>query len=504
MFFIIIHLLLLIKRDFDLVEVELARVNLKGCCFMSSILNTTAPKEKLISWQLNEVNFKYLRRYVELGQLPHFKLLFERYGYSRTHSEVRHELANPWIQWPTVHTGLDYESHCVFRTGDIVKTDHLHIYELLERHGLSVAAMMPFNAKNNTHHPAFFVPDPWTQTRFDGSWSLRLLYDALVEVAGDYAKGRISAKSLGRLAVNMTAARPSTLPRYVYEALMYFRGKQWFRALLCDRLLADVFTTQWQRHQPDYATLFMNGAAHLQHHYLFTSAAYDGDQKNPEWHISPEADPLLDIFKVYDAILARFLALGDGVRLMLLTGLHQEPHERTTYYYRLNDIPDFLQRLGISHLNSHPLMTEDFVVGFADAAAAKRAEQQLLQVKTISEPEIFYRETGDCAVRTLQTAPEVFHVENRGSDLYVQLKPTCQAVYEGMTVRSGERLVNHFDTLVSFAQYKNTHHVGIGYFLDTGVAKGTWPEDIPLREVFGMVLGAFGLEAGVTERGAVA
>ena len=459
--------------------------------------------QQIIALQINEVNFEYLRRYVEIGYLPHFKLLFERFGYSQTHSESRHELANPWIQWPTVHTGLDYDEHGVFRTGDIVKTDHPHIYEILENHGLLVAAMSPFNAKNNTDHPAFFVPDPWTQTRFDGTWSLRLLYDALVEVADDYAKGRISLKSLGRLAINLTAAQPSALPRYLYEAFMYFRGKQWYRALICDRLLTDVFLKHWQRYRPDYATLFLNGAAHLQHHYLFSSKVYEGSRQNPQWRVPPGEDPLLDIFKVYDTLLARFLALGDDVRLMLLTGLHQEPHERTTYYYRLNNLSDFLQRLGLSFLHASPLMTEDFVVCFADQHEAKRAERQLAQIQTVSEPELFYRETGDSPDRTLQTAPQIFHIENRGNDLYVQLKPTCRALYNGMTLQNGDMVIESFETMASLAQYKNTHHVGIGYFLDTGVAKGTWPADIPLRDMFGIVLNAFGIHATETSPTAV-
>ncbi len=427
--------------------------------------------------------------------MPAFKRLFDRYGYSQTHSETRHEFVNPWIQWPTVHTGLDYDQHGVFRTGDIVKTDHPHIYEILEQHGLSVAAMSPFNANNNTQYPAFFVPDPWTQTRFDGSWRLRLLYKALVEVADDYAKGRISCQSMGRLAINMTAAPPSTLLIYLYEALMYFRGKKWFRALICDRLLTDVFIQQWKRHRPDYATLFLNGAAHLQHHYLFSSQVYDGDRQNPEGYASADEDPLLGIFEVYDTLLPRLLALQDNVRLMILTGLHQAPHKRTTYYYRLDDLSGFLKRLGISCLSTSPLMTEDFVINFSNEREALRAEQQLAQVQTVSEPTIFYRETGDRPVRTLETAPHLFHIENRGSDLYVQLKPTCQPLYDEMTIRNGESHLENFETMASLAQFKNTHHVGVGYFLDTGVEKGTWPPDIPLRNTFGMILEAFGIDA---------
>ncbi|PON13118.1 hypothetical protein C2W62_36020, partial [Candidatus Entotheonella serta] len=193
----------------------------------------------------------------------------------------------------------DFADHGVFRTGDIVKTDHPHIYECLENRGLSVAALSPFNAKNNTRKPPFFVPDPWTKTRFDGSWTLRLLYEALVEVANDYAKQRISATSLARLAMNLVASSPLfSLPIYLRDAMRYRLGKLWYRALICDRLLIDVFLKQWHRYRPDYATLFLNGGAHLQHHYLYSSQVYDGDKRNPSWHIAAGDDPLLGIFAV--------------------------------------------------------------------------------------------------------------------------------------------------------------------------------------------------------------
>ena len=85
--------------------------------------------------QLNELRFDYIDEYIRLGHLPTFKLLFEKNGYVETTSEVEHHLANPWIQWPTVHTGMSYEEHKVFRLGDINKHEHELIYEALENKG---------------------------------------------------------------------------------------------------------------------------------------------------------------------------------------------------------------------------------------------------------------------------------------------------------------------------------------------------------------------------------
>ena len=449
----------------------------------------------LVFLQLNELNFEYVESYIRGGFLPHFKRLFDSHGFVETTSESAHELANPWIQWPTVHTGLDYEDHRVFRLGDIVDTNHPHIYETLEAGGLKVAALSAFNAKNNTRNSAFFVPDPWTRTRFDGSWSLYQLYRALCEVTDDYAKDTVAFRAACRLlAGGATHIRWRNLPGYFRDAASYLlQKKKWYRAIFCDRLLFDAFQIECKRHKPDFATLFLNGAAHLQHHYLFSALPYDGPLENPAWHVPPGEDPLLDILKLYDGIIGELLAQRDDIRLLIATGLHQHAHERVTYYYRLDSHASLLDRLGIDYQDTYRLMTEDFVVKFNSDIAARAAERRLRATRTIARTDIFYRETADRADRTLATADEIFHIENRGSDLYMQLKPTAIKMPLETAIRCGDVVVENFETLVSLAQYKNTHHVGIGYLTDTGCLPGELANPMPLKDTFRHIMQAFDL-----------
>jgi hypothetical protein len=194
--------------------------------------------KKLIFLQLNELNFCYVEKYTQLNYLPNFKKFFDQHGYVMTDSEDKHELANPWIQWPTIHTGLDYADHGVFRLGDILKTDHPHIYEVLEQQGLKVAAISPFNAKNNTRNSAFFVPDPWTKTDFNGSWDLKATYNALVQVADDYASNQIKLKSFFLLALGaLSNIQWKNFSNYFQETVAYLFHKKsgialWF-AIVC-------------------------------------------------------------------------------------------------------------------------------------------------------------------------------------------------------------------------------------------------------------------------------
>ena len=449
--------------------------------------------------QLNEINFDYIDRYIEMGYLPNFKSLFENHGYVETTSETEHHLANPWIQWPTVHTGLSYDEHQVFRLGDIVKTKHPMIYEVLEENGISIGALAAFNAKNTTKNPKFFVPDPWTNTPFSGTKDLHRIYDALCQVTNDYAKRKISLDSyFNLLSGGFSNMNKQYLSDYLRETIAYLRGKTWFRAVICDRLLIDTFLAQCKKHQPQFATVFLNGGAHLQHHYLFSSQAYSGDRTNPEWHVSKNEDPLLDVLSLYDSALEDLLAYANSIpggRIILATALHQNPHERETYYYRLDNHEKFLADIGITYSSTYNLMTEDFVLTFENEQEATQAEQKILAVKTVDTEEIFYVETADKAVRTLNKSSQIFHTENRGTDIYIQLKPVCTLIPENAKISSDNIVINDFGKLVSLAQVKNTHHHGIGYYADTGFAKGELPASFPLKDMFGMFLQAYGIQS---------
>jgi len=134
---------------------------------------------KLILLGLNELNFDYIQYYINNGSLKNFKSLFENNGYIETTSENEYKLLEPWIQWVTVTTGKTYEEHKVFRLGDIVNRKDLNqIFEIFENKGFKVGGVSPFNVDNRLKDPAFFVPDPWTQTKSSGSWLLRKLGEA--------------------------------------------------------------------------------------------------------------------------------------------------------------------------------------------------------------------------------------------------------------------------------------------------------------------------------------
>ena len=425
----------------------------------------------LIFLVLNEVNFEFVEHYARHGKLPAFARLIETQGYARTRSEDLYEQIEPWIQWFTVHTGKSFAEHRVFRLGDGAGAGVAQIWEELARRGLRVGAFSPMNAGNAVADAAFFVPDPWTHTAVSAPTLMRAAYTAICQAVGDNAEGRISAGSALRLLAGLLAySRLRNWPQYLAEALAGL-ASHWPRALFLDRFLADCFFHLWRRTQPDFSTLFLNGAAHIQHHYLFNSAAYRGSYRNPRWYLAEGVDPVLQIYRVYDAILADCLAMAPRPRLMIATGLHQDPVDEPVFYWRLRDHAAFLRSLGCGFDAVEPRMSRDFLVRCKDAAQAAAAAARLLSGR----------------------APDglaLFEVDNRGASLFVTLG-YAREIREGFVARFGDIAIEDFAREVVFVAIRNGHHNGIGYFLDSSTRAVPDGETIPLTELWQRMVSAF-------------
>ncbi len=432
-------------------------------------------RQQLLFLELNEICFDSVSRYCGKGLLPNLSKLISERGWSVTTSETSYEHLEPWIQWVTAHTGRDFHEHGVFRLGDIVNHDIPQIWEVLEERGLKVGAISPMNAKYRAKDAAFFLPDPWTSTGLRGPWLLRRLYGAVAQAVNDNAKNAITPGSLlALLAGVIRYARPARYARYMRLALGA-RSNPWYRALFLDLLLSDVFEVEVRRTRPDFATLFLNAGAHIQHHYMFSSSVYAGSQRNPAWYVSPGVDPLLDVYELYDHIVGRMIREFPDARFMIATGLRQVPYPKVTYYWRLRGHADFLALVGVPFQSVSPRMSRDFLVSYRDAAEAERAAECLRSIST---------EGGEA----------LFEVDNRGRDLFVVLSfsgPVDHSTYfvDNQAVR------RPLEPHIAFVALKNGEHDGRGYFIDSGSQHGKVRDDeFPLRDIPLKVAQALGIE----------
>lgn len=419
---------------------------------------------------LNEINFELVKHYCSLGKLESFsEILNSGYAY-RTQSESEYELLEPWIQWVTVHTGLDYKEHGVFRLGDIVgRSDLVQLFEYLESKDKSIGAVSPFNAENRLANPAFFVPDPWTQTTPSGSRLLKRLSKTVSLAVNENASGGVGISDAITLAAAIIYYSP--VRQYSkYLAMLARIRKPGTKALILDQLLCHVFLKLCKTKNPDFATLFLNSGAHIQHHYMFNSSGYTGPNKNPDWYCDAANDPLEDILTIYDDLIGKLISTNKKV--ILATGLHQVPHEVSTYYWRLKDHASFLNALGIDNLKAVvPRMSRDFLIEFYSEEECTRAAQTLDKARITSNDQ------------------SVFSIDNRGSSLFVELiYPNDITQNDSVGIVDQNLVIQQFRTHVSFVAIKNGEHNGEGYVLSNFDLEKN--EVFPLRELRDVITNA--------------
>ncbi len=403
-------------------------------------------KNKTILLGLNELNFDYIKFYINQGLLTNFKKILEIQPTIETISENEYKLLEPWVQWVTIHSGKSYQEHTIFRLGDIVNKPELsQIFEELEAEGLSVGAVSPFNAENRLKYPSFFVPDPWTKTNPSGNWIVKALYQAVHQSVNDNAKSKLNLKSMISLGLGLLLYVP--ISRWFHYVKTILKAKNpGAKALILDSLLADVHLTLWKKHKPDFSNLFLNSGAHIQHHYLFNSKAYQGNLKNPDWYCPNGYDPLIQILSEYDYQIGELLKLRD-IKLIITTGLHQQPHEYLTFYWRLKEHVKFADMIGIKNfLEILPRMSRDFLVKFKNETDTLNAENLLNS---------FYASKDDI---------KIFEVDNRGTSLFVELVyPNDINENDSIYSKESKFKLDSFKSYLAFVAIKNGEHNGIGY-----------------------------------------
>jgi hypothetical protein len=435
-------------------------------------------KKKVIFLELNEINFHFVQYYIKQGFLPAFSQLIDCYGIQETKSESKYEEIEPWIQWPTIRTGLDYEQHKIFRLGDICNLNADQHWELLEKNGYSVAAISPINAENRTKNSPFWIPDPWVDTKISGGGFCRRISSAIKQAVNDNAQEKVSFFSiLALLEAFLTRIMFTSIPIYWKSLLGVFKKRHWSKAAIFDRLVADIYISLWRRYKPDFSTLFLNAGAHIQHHYMCSSPAYKGDAKNPEWYLSKNCDPLLDILEVYDTVLSDLFKI-DNIRLMISTGMTQIPYETPTYYWRLKNHGEFLKKFDVQFNRVQPRMTRDFLIEFDTPELAELAEKVLSSINSLDGERIFGV------------------IENRGSSLFVTLTYPNQIIggFEIVSVLKNIQISN-FEREVVFVAIKNGHHDSLGYFVDTDGAQPNDLVPLPIRDIYKKVLDHFEVAA---------
>jgi len=390
--------------------------------------------KKLILIQLNELNFDLVRKYPK--KFKNINYLLEN-GLIKNTSEQKYELLEPWIQWVSVYTGKTASEHKIFRLGDVAEVDVEQIHEKVEKKGFSVGAILPMNLRNNLEKPKFFIPDPWTKTTSDGSFTSKVMHECLSYFVNNNSNKSISYfKIFTFFFIFIKFFRIKNFFKYLKYFSKSFKHK-YRRAFFLDLFLNDVHVEMLKKKEPNFSSIFFNAGAHIQHHYLLNSKYITNNKNlNLDWYLSSEIDPFEESLELYDLILNDYI---NKYNIIIATGLTQVPYDIIKFYYRLNDHRTFLKFLEIKYLDVLPRMTRDFLIKFENQNSLKQAKDILENIE-LNGIKLF-RE-----------------IEQRSNSLFITLTYPKE-ITENDKILYNEKIID-IHKYVSFVGLKNGKHSG--------------------------------------------
>ena len=114
----------------------------------------------IILLEFNELCPNLLAKFMDDGLLPNFRRLYQSSTAYVTDAKLEPPNLEPWIQWVTVHSGMEFEEHNVFHLGEGRKLTEKCLAEVLSDAGVRVGVLGSMNL-NYTSLNGYYIPDPW-------------------------------------------------------------------------------------------------------------------------------------------------------------------------------------------------------------------------------------------------------------------------------------------------------------------------------------------------------
>jgi len=356
---------------------------------------------KILLLEFNEICPSLLNRWMDQGKLPNFLTLYHSSQVFTSIADVSDpDYLEPWIQWYSIHTGLPYDEHKVFYLTDGPKANHSDIWRRLDQLGKSVMNCGSMNARALAGSNVFYLPDPWCSNEPAWPSEIELFKTVMAKLVQENTRG--VALTVDELLPFVTFLIRRGLGADTIRAILAQLGSErfsqadvkWRRVALADRLQFDLFRHYYRRMRPDFATFFVNSTAHLQHAYWRHMDPDAFPLKPAKDEIETYGDAVLFGYRSMDALLRRFFALAEAdTTIILCSALSQQPFLKREarggqHFYRLRDVPRFLQLLDIAPRLVEPVMTHQYLFRFADRAAAENALAVLRQLR-LGEETVF-------------------------------------------------------------------------------------------------------------------
>jgi hypothetical protein len=372
---------------------------------------------RMILLEFNELCPSLTQRFMSAGQLPAFQRFHDESLVYTTRAQERAPYLDPWIQWVTVHTGLNHDRHRIEKLNEGQTCGAKRIWDVVSENG---GTTWICGSMSTSYRPGFkgaLIPDPWT-TKLEPTPALfrpylQFIQKSVLDSTNERAaiSRRHAVEFVRFMIANGLSARTASV--LVKQMFAEWRGRdRWKRAISLDRLQFDLFRHYWQRERPTFSTLFLNSTAHFQHlHWR---------EMEPElFQVSPTAEEIETYrsaipfgYQNMDALLSRVLRMADDrTTVVLATALSQQPC--LTYeaqggkgFFRPMDFGRLLAFADVSGYRSvAPVMAHEFQVEFGSEDAARSGDERLRRLRLDGRQALSVERRGNqvfawCAITT--------------------------------------------------------------------------------------------------------
>ena len=363
--------------------------------------------QSMVLLELNELCPSLMYRFMRDGGLPNFERLHNEANVYTTDAQEEAPFLEPWIQWVTVHTGMPYREHQIFRLSDGRLLKHKCIWDILSENGRRVWVCGSMNVRYDRPINGLVLPDPWDAEIGPSNPELNDYLRFVQRNTQEHANKHLhlSVADHARFVAFMLRHGLSLeSARAIVRQLASERGgrNRWRRAAILDKLQFDLFAHYFSRLKPHFSTFFLNSVAHFQHLY-WRNLEPDLFERKPSAQEQMEYESaILFGYQEMDRLIGRFFGLvGDETTLVLCTGLSQQPclkyeAQGGRLFYRPRDFGQLLAFAGVrQYAGIVPVMSECFNVRFDSEAAASEAESRLARLRVDGVAALFVERQAD-------------------------------------------------------------------------------------------------------------
>ena len=268
------------------------------------------------------------------------------------------------------------------------------------------------------------------------------------------------------LTVAIYSLSPKQIKVLCRAATAFFQRDRAKLAALFDFFLTLFFIRSSALNNLQISSIFLNGLAHVQHHYLLSSKFISAS--NPDWYVDSKKDPLLDCLKIYDELFG--VLLEKKQKLAVITALSQEPYTNSLIYWRFVDHNHTLRQILNLEFTCTPKMSRDFALEF------KSEEDCLQALEKLKKCEVISKDYNDKAFGFF---------DKNGNSIF------CSFLFSG----SSDEAFLKFDDqtidlhgAITFVAIKNSGHCGEGYATFLPKDKKSKTTVIPIWELNDKVL----------------